>query len=47
MIKLVFVASSLKHTALRRKSKVWLALDQDNVSQWGKLQERIGGGGGE
>ena len=31
-----------KHTALRRKSKVWLAPDQDNVSQWGKLQERMG-----
>ena len=32
-----------KHTALRRKSKVWLAPDQDNVSQWDKLQERMGG----
>ena len=25
---------SAKHTALRRKSKDWLALNQDNVSEW-------------
>ena len=25
---------SAKHTALRRKSKNWLALSQDNVSEW-------------
>ena len=26
---------SAKHTALRRKSKDWLARNQDNVSEWG------------
>jgi hypothetical protein len=26
---------SAKHTALRRKSKDWLARNQDNVSKWG------------
>jgi hypothetical protein len=31
-IKLVFVASPLKHVALRRKGKDWLARNQDNVS---------------
>ena len=25
---------SAKHTALRRKSKDWLARNQDNVSEW-------------
>ena len=25
---------SAKHAALRRKSKDWLALNQDNVSEW-------------
>ena len=28
---------SSKHTALRRKSKDWLALNQDNVSEWGDM----------
>ena len=27
---------STKHVPLRRKSKDWLALNQDNVSEWGK-----------
>jgi len=26
-----------KHTALRRKIKDWLALNQDNVSDWGDM----------
>jgi hypothetical protein len=26
---------SAKHAALRRKSKDWLARNQDNVSEWG------------
>ena len=26
-----------KHTALRRKNKDWLALNQDNVSEWGDM----------
>ena len=31
---------SSKHTALRRKSKQWLVLNQDNVSEWGDLSNR-------
>ena len=33
-IKLVSLASLLKHTSLRRKSKDLLAQNQDNVSEW-------------
>ena len=35
----VFVASPLstQHEALRRKSKDWLARNQDNVSEWGNM----------
>ena len=33
---LVFVAS-LKYTALRRKSKDWLAQNQNDVSEWGDM----------
>ena len=36
-IKLVFVSFSDKHAALRRKSKDWLARNQDNVSEWGDM----------
>ena len=28
---------SAKHAALRRKSKGWLARNQDNVSEWGHI----------
>ena len=28
---------SAKHTELRRKSKDWLARDQDNVPKWGDM----------
>ena len=28
---------SAKHTALRRKSKDWLAQNQDNVSEWSEM----------
>jgi hypothetical protein len=28
---------STKHMAVRRKSKDWLARNQDNVSEWGDL----------
>jgi hypothetical protein len=28
---------SAKHTALRRMSKDWMALNQDNVSEWGDM----------
>ena len=31
---------SVKHTALRRKSKDWLALNRDNVSEWGDMSIR-------
>ena len=31
---------SAKHTALRRKSKYWLARNQDNVSEWGDMSIR-------
>ena len=36
-IKLVFVAS---HAALRRKSRDWLARNQNNVSEWGDVSIR-------
>ena len=29
-----------KHAALRRKSKDWLARNQDNVSEWGNMSIR-------
>ena len=28
---------SVKHTALRRKSKDWLTQNQDNVSEWSNM----------
>ena len=31
---------SVKHTTLRRKSKDWLARNQDNVSEWGDMSIR-------
>ena len=31
---------SAKHVALRRKSKDWLARNQDNVSEWGDMSIR-------
>ena len=31
---------SVKHTVLRRKSKNWLALNQDNVYGWGDMSIR-------
>jgi hypothetical protein len=31
---------SAKHAALRRKSKYWLALNQDNVSEWSDMSTR-------
>ena len=31
---------SAKHTALRRKSRDWLARNQDNVSEWGNISTR-------
>jgi hypothetical protein len=31
---------STKHAKLRRKSKDWLALNQDNVSEWGDISIR-------
>ena len=31
---------SAQHPALRRKSKDWLARNQDNVSEWGDMSVR-------
>jgi hypothetical protein len=31
---------SVKHAALRRKSKDWLARNQNNVSEWGDISIR-------
>ena len=31
---------SVKHAALRRKSKDWLAQNQNNVSEWGDMSIR-------
>ena len=31
---------SVKHAALRKKSKDWLARNQDNVSEWGDMSFR-------
>jgi hypothetical protein len=31
---------SAKHTALRRKSKDWLAQNQNNVSEWSDISTR-------
>jgi hypothetical protein len=36
-IILVFVASSAKYAAVRRKNKDWLAWNRDNVSEWGDM----------
>jgi hypothetical protein len=36
-IKLVFVA---KNAALKRKSKGWLARNQNNLSEWGDVSNR-------
>ena len=34
--KIGFSCLSAKHATLRRKSEVWLARNQDNVSMWGR-----------
>jgi hypothetical protein len=34
ILKIGFCCFSAKHTSLRRKSKDWLARNQDNVSEW-------------
>ena len=39
-IKLGFSCFSAKHVALRRKSKDWMARNQNNVSQWGNMSTR-------
>jgi hypothetical protein len=39
--KICMCCFSAKHAALRRKSKDWLAQNQDNVSEWGDMS--IGG----
>jgi hypothetical protein len=38
--KIGICSFSAKHAALRRKSKDWLARNQDNVSEWGNMSMR-------
>jgi hypothetical protein len=38
--KISICCFSAKHAALRRKSKYWLARNQDNVSEWGDISVR-------
>jgi len=38
--KIAICCFSTKHAALRRKSKDWLARNQDNVSEWGEMSIR-------
>ena len=38
--KISICCFSTKHAALRRKSKDWLARNQDNVSEWGDMSLR-------
>ena len=38
--KIGICSFSAKHAALRRKSKDWLARNQDNVSEWGDMSMR-------
>jgi hypothetical protein len=40
IINCVFVAYNAKHAVLRRKSKDWLARNQDNVSEWSDMYIR-------
>jgi len=35
--KIAIGCFSAKHAALRRQSNDWLALNQDNVSEWGDM----------
>jgi hypothetical protein len=38
--QLGFVAYNAKHAELRKKSKDWLARNQDNVSEWSDMYIR-------
>ena len=38
--KIGICSFSAKHAALRRKSKDWLARNQDNASEWGDMSMR-------
>jgi hypothetical protein len=38
--QLTFVAYITKHADIRRKSKDWLARNQDNVSEWSNMYIR-------
>ena len=38
--QLVFVAYNAKHAELRKKSKDWLARNQDNLSEWSDMYIR-------
>ena len=39
--KISICCFSAKHTALRRKSKDWLARNLDNVPEWGSMSIRV------
>ena len=38
--KISICCFSAKHSAFRRKSKDWLAANQDNVSEWSNISTR-------
>jgi hypothetical protein len=38
--KIGMCSFSAKHTALKRKSKDWMAWNQDDVSEWGGMSIR-------
>jgi hypothetical protein len=38
--KIVICCLSAKHAALNRKSKYWLARNQNNVSEWSDMSNR-------
>jgi len=40
-IKIGICCFSVKHAALRRKSKDWLARSQNNVSEWSDMSTRL------
>ena len=40
-IKICVCCLSAKHAVLRRKSKDWLARNQNNVSEWGDVSSTI------
>jgi len=37
ILKIGICCFSVKHAALKRKSKYWLARNEDNMSEWGDM----------